>query len=140
MIPRISDSVQPQASADVVPKASPETALTQSFDDSLKKATKMATTNASATTGSSTETELKPTGEGLKTVDGHEYSSITDGVDKGMYLNLSPGSPREGEAFRIVDRSGNAYHVYGTGTAEVVERVGSSTSGASSGGSSSSSG
>lgn len=99
-----------------------------------------ASTTASATTGSgkshtgsgssgtgtttqSTAEVLKPTGEKLSPVRGHHYSKIESGVDKGMYLNQLPGSPRRNEAFTLVERGGRTFHVYGSGSERVVVEI-----------------
>lgn len=60
--------------------------------------------------------------ETLEAVKGHQYSKITSGPRKGMYLNQSSG-PRKGEAFRLVERDGRTFHVYGSGKHEQVFEV-----------------
>jgi hypothetical protein len=49
----------------------------------------------------------------VETVTGHHYGKIVAGPDKGEYLNRS-GNARDGEAFRIVQRGGRTFHVYGS--------------------------
>lgn len=61
-------------------------------------------------------------GEQLEKVKGHQYGRVEGGVRDGRYLNLS-GNARNGEAFRLVERGGHAYHVYGTGSDRVVVRL-----------------
>lgn len=78
---------------------------------------------ATSTKGSDPATVLRPTGEKLSKVDGHPYAKIASGVDKGMYLNQMAGNPRKGEAFRVVQRDGRTFHVYGTGAHKVVEEI-----------------
>ena len=75
-----------------------------------------ATTKTSTTkTPSAPKADFKET---LKKVDGHRYARITDGERKGMYVNQS-GNDRDGEAFKLVQRGGHEYHVYG----KIVVRV-----------------
>jgi hypothetical protein len=80
-------------------------------------------TTPSASTGTP-QPVLRPHGEKLQHVSGHHYARIADGPDRGMLLNQATGNPREGEAFRIVERNGRTFHVYGHGRSEVVEEVG----------------
>ena len=56
--------------------------------------------------------------ETLKKVDGHRYAKIATGPRKGEYVNQS-GNDRDGQAFRLVERNGHEYHVYG----KIVVRV-----------------
>jgi len=57
--------------------------------------------------------------EHLAKVSGHKYAKVTDGPRKGMYVNQS-GNDRDGQAFKLVERGGHEYHVYG----KIVVRVG----------------
>lgn len=61
-------------------------------------------------------------GEQLEKVKGHQYGRVEGGARDGRYLNLS-GNSRNGEAFRLVERGGHSYHVYGTGSDRVVVRL-----------------
>lgn len=61
-------------------------------------------------------------GEQLEKVKGHQYGRVEGGARDGRYLNLS-GNSRNGEAFRLVERDGHSYHVYGTGSDRVVVRL-----------------
>ena len=54
----------------------------------------------------------RPNGEKTEKVTGHHYEKIVAGPDKGEYLNRT-GNARDGEAFRIVQRGGRTFHVYG---------------------------
>jgi hypothetical protein len=56
--------------------------------------------------------------ETLKKVEGHHYAKIGNGPRKGEYVNQS-GNDRDGKAFRLVERNGHEYHVYG----KIVVRV-----------------
>jgi hypothetical protein len=56
-----------------------------------------------------------PKGETWKAVDHHkDYKQISGGKRDDMFMNLS-GNDRTGEAFKIVERDGKRYHVYGSG-------------------------
>jgi hypothetical protein len=55
-----------------------------------------------------------PKGALLEKVAGHAYARVMSGPDKGLYVNQSDNA-RKGEAFRIVERGGHRYHVYGSG-------------------------
>jgi hypothetical protein len=50
--------------------------------------------------------------ETLDKVTGHKYAKISNGVRKGEYVNQS-GNARDGEAFKLVERNGFEFHVYG---------------------------
>ena len=50
--------------------------------------------------------------EHLAKVSDHKYAKITDGPRKGMYVNQS-GNDRDGDAFKLVNRGGFEFHVYG---------------------------
>ncbi len=77
---------------------------------------------ASATTDATTATKAaaRPDGEQTKKVAGHPYARIDNGSDKGLYLNQVADSPREGAAFRLVERGDRVFHVYGTGKDKVI--------------------
>jgi hypothetical protein len=73
------------------------------------------TTKTTTKTKAATETaKANPKGfkEVLEKVDGHKYAKITNGVRKGEYVNQS-GNARDGDAFRLVERGGFEFHVYG---------------------------
>ena len=61
----------------------------------------------------------RPKGEKTEKVAGHKYDKVVAGPDKGDYLNRT-GNARDGEAFRIVQRGGRTFHVYGSGEDRVV--------------------
>ena len=64
------------------------------------------------TTSKTTKTAAKDFKETLKAVDGHKYAKITDGDRKGMFVNQS-GNARDGDAFKLVERDGFEFHIYG---------------------------
>jgi len=70
------------------------------------------------TTQKSTSTAKADFKETLKKVDGHRYAKVSDGPRKGEFVNQS-GNDRDGQAFRLVERGGHEYHVYG----KIVVRV-----------------
>jgi hypothetical protein len=78
------------------------------------------TTSAAATQKTTTTAKTNPKGfkETLDKVSGHKYAKVTDGVRKGEYVNQS-GNDRDGQAFKLVERAGHEYHVYG----KIVVRV-----------------
>jgi hypothetical protein len=54
-------------------------------------------------------------GETWKPVDHHkDYKQISGGQRDDLFMNLS-GNARTGEAFKIVERDGKTFHVYGSG-------------------------
>jgi hypothetical protein len=56
-----------------------------------------------------------PKGETWKQVQHHkDYKQIAGGKRDDMFMNLS-GNARTGEAFKIVERDGKTFHVYGSG-------------------------
>jgi hypothetical protein len=56
-----------------------------------------------------------PKGETWNKVDHHkDYKKISGGERNDLFMNLS-GNVRTGEAFKIVERDGKTYHVYGSG-------------------------
>lgn len=79
---------------------------------------------STASGGSTSQHVLRPHGEKLEHVPGHHYARIADGPDSGMFLNQLAGNPRKDEAFRVVERNGRTFHVYGQGRSEVVEEIG----------------
>ena len=82
-------------------------------------------TVAAATQTTKTTAKTNPKGfkETLEKVSGHKYAKVTNGVRKGEYVNES-GNDRDGQAFKLVERSGHEYHVYG----KIVVRVADQTS------------
>jgi hypothetical protein len=87
----------------------------KSFADELAKST-----GASAT---STKAVARPDGEQTKKIAGHPYSRIQNGADKGLYLNQLASNPRQGSAFRLVERDDRVFHVYGTGKDRLIVEV-----------------
>jgi hypothetical protein len=61
------------------------------------------------TADTTAKTDFKET---LKKVDGHKYAKIVSGERKGQYVNQS-GNARDGDAFRLVQRNGHEFHIYG---------------------------
>jgi hypothetical protein len=56
-----------------------------------------------------------PKGESWNSVGHHrDYKKIAGGQRNDMFMNLS-GNDRTGEAFKIVERDGKTFHVYGSG-------------------------
>ena len=84
-------------------------------------ATTSGTTAAKKTTAATkkTDTTFKET---LAKVSGHEYAEIKNGDRKGMFVNQS-GNARNGEAFKLVERGGHEFHVYGDGKDRKVFEV-----------------
>jgi hypothetical protein len=80
------------------------------------RATTPASSEADATSFSAAlaKARTRPKGEKTEKVSGHHYERIVAGPDKGEYLNRT-GNARDGEAFRIVQRGGRTFHVYGSG-------------------------
>jgi hypothetical protein len=87
----------------------------KSFADELAK--------SASTAASSTKAAARPDGEQTKKVAGHPYSRIQNGADKGRYLNQLSNNPRQGSAFRLVERDDRVFHVYGTGKDRVIVEV-----------------
>src|SRR4051812_5583605 len=75
---------------------------------------------------SATKTTDKTTGKSFKEtlakVGGHKYAEIKDGDRKGMFVNQT-GNDRDGEAFKLVERDGHEFHVYGEGKDRKVFEV-----------------
>jgi len=67
-----------------------------------------------------TKPPARPDGEQTKRVAGHPFARIENGHDKGLYLNLADGNPRQGAAFRLVEHGDQVFHVYGTGKDKVI--------------------
>jgi len=93
------------------------------------QAVSAATGGAAPTAGKSTSKSFagelvkaaaRPDGEQTTKVAGHPYSKIVNGDDKGLYLNQVADNPRQGTAFRLVERGDHVFHVYGTGTDKVI--------------------
>jgi hypothetical protein len=66
------------------------------------------------TTKTTTAAKANPKGfkETLDKVTGHKYAKIANGVRKGEFVNQS-GNARDGQAFKLVERDGYEFHVYG---------------------------
>jgi hypothetical protein len=77
-------------------------------------ATPPTTKTTKTTTKTAAAEKANPKGfkEVLAKVDGHKYAKITNGVRKGEFVNQS-GNARDGDAFRLVERGGFEFHVYG---------------------------
>jgi hypothetical protein len=76
-----------------------------------------------ASTPDSATAAARPKNEKLAKVDGHPFSRIENGSDKGLYLNQLDNSPREGKVFKLVERDNRVFHVYGSGKDKVVVEV-----------------
>ena len=72
-----------------------------------------------AATTKKTDTTFKET---LAKVAGHKYAEIKNGDRKGMFVNQS-GNARNGDAFKLVERNGHEFHVYGEGKDRKVFEV-----------------
>jgi hypothetical protein len=74
-----------------------------------------ATPPTTKTTAKPTDAKANPKDfkETLDKVSGHKYAKITNGVRKGEFVNQS-GNARNGEAFKLVERGGFEFHVYGS--------------------------
>jgi hypothetical protein len=96
-------------------KAPAAAKATKSFADELARSAR--------TAAASTKAEARPDGEQTKKIEGHPYSRIENGSDKGLFLNQLAGSPRLGSAFRLVHRDDHVFHVYGTGKDRVIVDV-----------------
>ena len=77
------------------------------------------TATTKTTTAKKTDSSFKET---LAKVAGHKYAEIKNGDRKGMFVNQS-GNARNGEAFKIVERKGHEFHVYGEGKDRKVFEV-----------------
>jgi len=78
-----------------------------------------------ASTAKTTTTTKKADGsfkETLAKVAGHKYAEIKNGDRKGMFVNQS-GNDRNGDAFKLVERGGHEFHVYGEGKDRKVFEV-----------------
>ena len=80
------------------------------------------TTTPAATTTKAAATTAKDFKETLEKVSGHHYAKVADGERKGMFVNQS-GNARDGEAFKLVERDGHEFHIYGTGADRKVFEV-----------------
>ena len=78
-----------------------------------------AATDKAAKASTTTAKDFKET---LKKVEGHHYAQIADGERKGLYVNQS-GNARDGDAFKLVERDGRSFHIYGTGADRQVFEV-----------------
>jgi hypothetical protein len=81
------------------------------------------TTSAAATQKTTTTAKTNPKGfkETLDKVSGHKYAKIANGVRQGEYVNQS-GNDRDGQAFKLVERGGHEYHVYGKTVVRVADQ------------------
>ena len=72
------------------------------------------TTKTTTKTKTAAAEKANPKGfkEVLAKVDGHKYAKVTNGARKGEFVNQS-GNARDGQAFKLVERGGFEYHVYG---------------------------
>jgi hypothetical protein len=75
--------------------------------------------SASKKTAKTTTKDFKET---LAKVSGHKYAEIKNGDRKGMFVNQS-GNGRDGDAFKLVERDGHVFHVYGEGKDRKVFEV-----------------
>jgi hypothetical protein len=75
-------------------------------------ATPPTTKTTTKTKATAEKTNPKGFKEVLAKVDGHKYAKVSNGVRKGEFVNQS-GNARDGEAFRLVERNGFEFHVYG---------------------------
>jgi Cys-tRNA synthase (O-phospho-L-seryl-tRNA:Cys-tRNA synthase) len=75
--------------------------------------------SASKKTAKTTGKDFKET---LAKVSGHKYAEIKNGDRKGMFVNQS-GNGRDGDAFKLVERDGHVFHVYGEGKDRKVFEV-----------------
>jgi hypothetical protein len=98
----------PSAGAKALPAARE---LAQSFQSAL--------TTAAANTESGAADTSAPKGEKTKAVAGHSYADILNGPRRHQYVNTS-GNARDGQTFKIVERDGREYHVYGEGKDRLV--------------------
>jgi hypothetical protein len=89
--------------------------LARTFQTALSQATTATTPNAETGTADTSA----PKGEKTKAVAGHSYADILSGPRRHEYLNTS-GNARDGQTFRIVERHGREYHVYGEGKDRLV--------------------
>ncbi len=78
---------------------------------------------ASSTTAPADKAPARPEGERTEMVKGHPFARIETGADKGLFLNRLSNSPREGQAFKLVERDGRVFHVYGSGKDKVVAEI-----------------
>lgn len=78
-----------------------------------------AATKKTTTTAKKTGTSFKET---LAKVAGHKYAEIKNGDRKGMFVNQS-GNARNGDAFKLIERNGHEFHVYGEGKDRKVFEV-----------------
>jgi hypothetical protein len=77
-------------------------------------ATPPTTKKTTTTTTKTTTAKANPKGfkETLEKVSGHKYAKVTNGVRKGEFVNQS-GNARDGQTFKLVERNGFEFHVYG---------------------------
>jgi hypothetical protein len=77
------------------------------------------------TTKTTTAAKANPKGfkETLDKVSGHKYAKIANGVRKGEFVNQS-GNAREGQAFKLVERDGYEFHVYGSRVVRLPKAAG----------------
>jgi hypothetical protein len=70
------------------------------------------TTTKTKTAATADKTNPKGFKETLEKVSGHKYAKVANGVRKGEFVNQS-GNARDGQAFKLVERNGFEFHVYG---------------------------
>jgi hypothetical protein len=70
------------------------------------------TTKKTTTKPTTAKANPKDFKETLEKVSGHKYAKVTNGVRKGEFVNQS-GNARDGQAFKLVERNGFEFHVYG---------------------------
>jgi hypothetical protein len=70
------------------------------------------TKSTKSTTTATAKTNPKGFKETLDKVSGHKYAKVGNGVRKGEFVNQS-GNARDGQAFKLVERDGFEFHVYG---------------------------
>jgi hypothetical protein len=82
-----------------------------------------ATTKTTTKTTSAAKTNPKGFKETLDKVTGHKYAKITNGVRKGEFVNQS-GNARDGQAFKLAERDGYEFHVYGNRVVRLPKAAG----------------
>jgi hypothetical protein len=100
----------------------PATAVTDSSSAATATAKNAAkkTKSFAGELAAATKPPARPDGEQTRKVAGHPFARIINGDDKGLYLNQVAGSPRQGAVFRLVERDGHVFHVYGEGKDKLI--------------------